>query len=94
MSTVRSGLEVFLQEPPDVVRGRRIGLLSSAAAVDRDYRLSADLLVERGARPLPIGRGEGTATSARRRTKDEGRIRRSSFVLRLVPMALPCTYRL
>jgi uncharacterized protein YbbC (DUF1343 family) len=39
---------VFLGEPPDVVRGQRIGLVTNPAAVDRDLRLAMDRLAESG----------------------------------------------
>jgi uncharacterized protein YbbC (DUF1343 family) len=53
-----SGLEVFLRRAPEVVRGQRIGLVTSAAAVDRDLRLSVDRLWE-AAPPDAGGEGEG-----------------------------------
>lgn len=43
------GLEVFLREPPSVVRGQRIGLVTHHAAVDGDLRLAVDRLGAAGA---------------------------------------------
>jgi uncharacterized protein YbbC (DUF1343 family) len=42
--TVRTGLEVFVRRPPDVVRGRSVGLITNPTGVDRDLRRSIDLL--------------------------------------------------
>ncbi|MGH2353958.1 MAG: exo-beta-N-acetylmuramidase NamZ family protein [Chloroflexota bacterium] len=44
--TAIAGLEVLLREPLEVVRGRRIGLVTNPAAVDREVRLSIDRLWE------------------------------------------------
>jgi uncharacterized protein YbbC (DUF1343 family) len=41
---VTTGLEVLLGNPPDVVRGQRIGLLTNPAAVDGELRLALDRL--------------------------------------------------
>lgn len=43
-----TGLEVALERPPDVLRGRRIGLVTNPAAVDRGLRLAIDRLWEAG----------------------------------------------
>ncbi|MDQ3703230.1 MAG: DUF1343 domain-containing protein, partial [Chloroflexota bacterium] len=51
--TAISGLEVALGHPPDVLRGRRIGLVTNPAAVDRRLRLAIDRLWEAGASPEP-----------------------------------------
>ena len=42
--TVQPGLEVFLQNPPEVVRNRRIGLVTNPAAVDRQLGMAIDRL--------------------------------------------------
>src|SRR5581483_11912165 len=47
---VITGLESFCEQPPDIVRGQRLGLVTTAAAVDRDLRLSVDRILEAGAR--------------------------------------------
>jgi uncharacterized protein YbbC (DUF1343 family) len=44
--SVTTGLEAFLHDPPDVVRGQRIGLVTHHAAVDRSLRLAIDRLWE------------------------------------------------
>jgi len=41
---VRTGLEVFLEDPPSWVRGRRLGLLCNQASVDTLLRHSKDLI--------------------------------------------------
>jgi uncharacterized protein YbbC (DUF1343 family) len=41
---VRTGLEVFLRNPPDALRGRRVGLITNPTGVDSDLRWSGDLL--------------------------------------------------
>ena len=43
-SVVRTGLEVFLAEPPAVVRGKRIGLITNHSGIDRQRRSTVDLL--------------------------------------------------
>jgi uncharacterized protein YbbC (DUF1343 family) len=42
--TAVSGLEDFLRQPPDVVRGQRIGLVTTPTAVDRELHLAIDTL--------------------------------------------------
>ncbi len=42
--SVRTGLEVFLQNPPGALRGRRVGLITNPTGVDGDLRWSGDLL--------------------------------------------------
>jgi len=41
---VRSGLDVFLDNPPDVVRGKRVGLITNPSGVDERLRSTIDLL--------------------------------------------------
>jgi len=41
---VRTGLDVFLQNPPEVVRGKRVGLITNPSGVDAHLRSSVDLL--------------------------------------------------
>jgi uncharacterized protein YbbC (DUF1343 family) len=41
------GLERCLQTPPEILRGRRFGLLINQASVDRQFRYACDLLAER-----------------------------------------------
>lgn len=41
---VRPGLEVFLADPPAVVRGKRIGLITNHSGIDRQGRTTIDLL--------------------------------------------------
>ncbi|HYM69824.1 MAG TPA: DUF1343 domain-containing protein [bacterium] len=41
---VRTGLDVFLENPPDVVRGKRVGLITNPSGVDARLRSAADLL--------------------------------------------------
>jgi hypothetical protein len=53
-----SGLEVFLRQPPPVVRGQRLGLVTNPAAVDRDLRLAIDRVVAAG-RPAELSRPRG-----------------------------------
>ena len=43
-SVIRTGLEVFLTEPPAVVRGKRIGLITNHSGIDRRGRSTVDLL--------------------------------------------------
>ena len=42
--TAQPGLEVFLQDPPEVVRNQRIGLVTNPAAVDRQLGMAIDRL--------------------------------------------------
>jgi uncharacterized protein YbbC (DUF1343 family) len=44
---VRVGLEICLDEPPDLLRGARFGLLMNVASVDRRFHYAHDLLVQR-----------------------------------------------
>jgi uncharacterized protein YbbC (DUF1343 family) len=44
---VRTGLEVFLNHPPAVVAGRRIGLITNPTGVDRALRSEVDLFAAR-----------------------------------------------
>lgn len=44
---VRTGLEMFLQNPPEILRGRRIGLITNPTGVDPDLHSSVDLLATR-----------------------------------------------
>jgi uncharacterized protein YbbC (DUF1343 family) len=44
---VRTGLEMFLQSPPGIVLGKRIGLITNPTGVDTELRSSADLLAAR-----------------------------------------------
>jgi uncharacterized protein YbbC (DUF1343 family) len=46
MSEITTGLELCLKSPPDVLRGRRFGLLMNQASVDRHFRYACDLLAE------------------------------------------------
>jgi len=41
---VRTGLDVFLESPPDVVRGKRVGLITNPSGVDAHLRSTVDLL--------------------------------------------------
>jgi uncharacterized protein YbbC (DUF1343 family) len=41
---VRTGLEVFLQDPPEALRGKRIGLITNPSGVDAELRSDVDLL--------------------------------------------------
>ena len=47
MKTVTTGLENFLQNPPDSLAGQRIGLLCNEASVDRHFRHASRLIDER-----------------------------------------------
>ncbi len=44
---VRTGLEVLLQNPPEILRGKRIGLITNPTGVDPELRSAADLLAAR-----------------------------------------------
>ncbi len=44
---VHTGLEVFLESPPDVVRGKRVGLITNPTGVNPDLRSTIDLLAAR-----------------------------------------------
>jgi uncharacterized protein YbbC (DUF1343 family) len=45
---VRPGVDLFLERPPDVVRGQRIGLVTNPGAVDREVRSTLDRLTTSG----------------------------------------------
>jgi uncharacterized protein YbbC (DUF1343 family) len=45
-ATVRPGIEVFLEQPPAVVRGKRLGLITNHSGMDRQRRSTVDLLHE------------------------------------------------
>lgn len=44
---MRIGLERLIQNPPDFMGGKRLGLLMNQASVDSDFRLACDSLAER-----------------------------------------------
>ncbi|MGB4704032.1 MAG: DUF1343 domain-containing protein [Candidatus Saccharicenans sp.] len=46
MPLVRPGVEVFLEKKLDLVRGKRVGLITNPSGVDRDLRSTAWLLKE------------------------------------------------
>jgi len=46
---VRTGLQRLIEERPDLLRGRRIGLVAQAAAVTPDLRSAEDALIAAGA---------------------------------------------
>ncbi|HEX7090947.1 MAG TPA: DUF1343 domain-containing protein [Longimicrobiales bacterium] len=41
---VRPGVEVFVENPPEVVRGKRVGLITNHSGIDRQRRATIDLL--------------------------------------------------
>src|SRR2546422_4959413 len=41
---VRPGVEVFVEHPPAVVRGKRLGLITNQSGIDRQRRSTIDLL--------------------------------------------------
>src|SRR5437870_1404103 len=41
---VRPGVEVFVEHPPAVVRGKRVGLITNQSGIDRQRRSTIDLL--------------------------------------------------
>jgi uncharacterized protein YbbC (DUF1343 family) len=43
-AVVRTGLEVFVANPPEIVRGKRVGLITNHTGVDREGRTGIDLL--------------------------------------------------
>ena len=47
MSSVRTGIEQLLADPPAWLKGRRLGLLCNPASVDRRFRHTRDLLAQR-----------------------------------------------
>ncbi len=44
---VRTGLEVFLENPPDILRGKRVGLITNPTGVGPDLHSTVDLLMAR-----------------------------------------------
>jgi uncharacterized protein YbbC (DUF1343 family) len=44
---VRSGLEMLLADPPEFIRGKRVGLITNPTGVDADLRSGPDLLAAR-----------------------------------------------
>lgn len=44
---VKTGLEVCLDSPPEILRNARFGLLLNQASVDRSFRYASDVLAER-----------------------------------------------
>lgn len=44
---VKTGLEIFLNHPPSVVVGKRVGLITNPTGVDRAFRSTVDLLAAR-----------------------------------------------
>ncbi len=53
--TVPTGAEVFLTTPPEVVRGRRIGLVTNPGAVDARVRQTIDLFAQASKNGAPGG---------------------------------------
>src|SRR5688572_5378033 len=43
-TTVRPGVEHFVETPPAIVRGKRIGLITNHSGIDRQRRSSIDLI--------------------------------------------------
>ena len=43
---VRPGLDVFLADVPDELRGKRVGLIANHSAISRDGRLAIDLIAQ------------------------------------------------
>src|SRR5438046_6490525 len=43
-SAVRPGVEVFVEHPPALVRGKRVGLITNQSGIDRQRRSTIDLL--------------------------------------------------
>src|SRR3989449_8854485 len=41
---VRPGIEVFVEHPPALVRGKRVGLITNQSGIDRQRRSTIDLL--------------------------------------------------
>lgn len=44
--TVRPGIEVFLADIPEALRGKRVGLITNHSAIDRAGRLDIDLIAQ------------------------------------------------
>ena len=47
LGPVRTGLQVLLQDPPEALRGKRIGLITNPTGLTPDFRSGADLLAAR-----------------------------------------------
>ena len=43
-AAVRPGIEVFVEQPPALVRGKRVGLITNQSGIDRQRRSTIDLL--------------------------------------------------
>jgi uncharacterized protein YbbC (DUF1343 family) len=43
-AAVRPGVEVFVEQPPALVRGKRVGLITNQSGIDRQRRSTIDLL--------------------------------------------------
>src|SRR5207245_1741533 len=89
---VRPGIEVFVEHPPALVRGKRVGLITNQSGLDRQRRSTIDLL--RGGPELTLvalyspQRGIGGAAAARvASTRDETPARRGGADLAVVPIA-------
>ena len=46
-AAVRPGIEVFLEDVPAALRGKRVGLIANQSAIDRSGRLDIDLIARR-----------------------------------------------
>jgi uncharacterized protein YbbC (DUF1343 family) len=46
-AVVRPGIEVFLSDIPQALRGKRIGLITNNSGIDRERRLDIDLIAQR-----------------------------------------------
>lgn len=46
-AVVRPGIEVFLSDIPQALRGKRIGLITNNTGIDRERRLAIDLIAQR-----------------------------------------------
>ena len=46
-AVVRPGIEVFLSDIPQALRGKRIGLITNHSGIDRERRLDIDLIAQR-----------------------------------------------
>lgn len=47
-AAVRPGIEVFLQNPPAAIRGKRVGLITNQSGIDRERRSTIDLISASG----------------------------------------------
>ena len=45
-AVVRPGIEVFLADIPQALRGKRIGLITNNTGIDRERRLDIDLIAQ------------------------------------------------